>query len=431
MNTPPPANQQPSSPASAGVPVFLQRPKSHRRLIWLGVLVALGALVWGYLQLKNRGTPAPTYLTQPVSRGDLTVTVTATGTLAPTNQVDVGIEVSGTVKSVLVNFNDKVTVGEPLAQIDPTKLEAQVRQSTAALAAAKAKVLQIQSTVEEARNQLARLEHVRQMSGGKVPSQLELDGAKANAARARADLASAQASVDQTQAVLNANRNDLSKTVVRSPINGIVLNRNVEPGQTIAATFQAPVLFTLAENLTQMELQVDVDEADVGLVHAGQSAKFTVDAYPDREFDAKVTQVRFGSQTVSGVVTYKTILSVNNQDLLLRPGMTATAHIIVSQDTDALLVPNAALRFTPAPTSAVKANAGFLANMIPRPPSAKPAAPEPMNHGVAQQVWILRDGTPEAVAVKVLRTDGIRTAIESSALTNGTPVIIERAEPTP
>jgi HlyD family secretion protein len=411
------------------MPAFLQQPKSGRWLIWLGVLFALGGSIWGYLQVKKQGTQAPVYITQPAKRGDLTVTVTATGTLAPTNQVDVGIEVSGTVKSVLVNFNDKVTVGEPLARIDPTKLEAQLRQTTAALAVAKAKVLQIQSTVQEAQNQLARLEAVHKMSGGKVPSQLELDSAKANAARAHADLISAQASVAQTEAALNANRSDLSKTVVRSPINGIVLNRNVEPGQTIAATFQAPVLFTLAENLAQMELQVDVDEADVGQVHAGQMAHFTVDAYPEREFDAQVTQVRFGAQTVSGVVTYKTILSVDNHDLLLRPGMTATAQIIVSQEKNVLLVPNAALRFTPAPATPAKSNAGFIANMIPRPPSAKPA-PAPTPRGEGAQVWILQDGQPVPVAVTALRSDGVRTAIESSVLAAGTPVIIDRAEPT-
>jgi HlyD family secretion protein len=417
-----------SEPPQKAPPAFLKKPKSGRKFGWLAVVVVSASLIFGYTQFKNQSNQAPAYLTQPATRGDLTVTVTATGTLAPTNQVDVGIEVSGTVKEVLVDFNDKVTIGEPLARIDPTKLEAQLRQTTAALAAAKAKVLQIQFTVQESKNQLARLEAVRKMSGGKVPSMLELDGARANAARARADLASAQASVEQTQAVLNANRNDLSKTVVRSPVNGIVLNRNVEPGQTIAATFQAPVLFTLAENLAQMELQVDVDEADVGQVHEGQMAHFTVDAYPERVFDAKVTQVRFGSQTVSGVVTYKTILTVDNNDLLLRPGMTATAQIIVSQDKNVLLVPNAALRFAPAPQTAAKSNAGFIASLIPRPPSAKKIAlPKP---GTGQHVWILQDGQPVAVAVTALRTDGLNTAILSDAIIPGTELIVDRAEST-
>ncbi len=415
-------------PPPTAQPAFLKKSKSGRPFLWLAVVVIIAGLIFGYTQFKNQSNQAPTYITQPATRGDLTVTVTATGTLAPTNQVDVGIEVSGTVKEVLVDFNDKVTVGEPLARIDPTKLEAQLRQTTAALAAAKAKVLQIQSTVLESKNQLARLEQVRKMSGGKVPSQLELDGARANAARARADLVSAQASVEQTQAVLNANRSDLSKTVVRSPINGIVLNRNVEPGQTIAATFQAPVLFTLAENLAQMELQVDVDEADVGQVLDGQTAHFTVDAYPNRAFDAKVTQVRFGSQTVSGVVTYKTILSVDNKDLLLRPGMTATAHIIVSMNKNVLLVPNAALRFAPEPQAAVKSNAGFIASMIPRPPSAKPV-PAPTAPGEGQHVWILHDGQPQAVAVTVIRSDGLNTAIESDTIAPGTALIVDRAEP--
>lgn len=413
---------------NAPTPVFLKKSGRSRWKLWLGIVVAVAALVAGYALFQRQEPDTQKYLTQPVKRGDLTVEVTATGTLAPTNQVDVGIEVSGTIKEVLVDYNDQVKVGQPLALLDPTKLEAQLRQSTAALDAARAKVQQTEATVQESKNQLARFENVRKMSGGKVPSKLEFDSAQAAYNRAKADLASARASVVQNEAIQNANRNDLSKTVVRSPINGIVLNRNVEPGQTIAASFQAPVLFTLAEDLTQMELQVDVDEADVGQVHAGQTARFTVDAYPDRNFDAKVTQVRYGAQTVSGVVTYKTILKVDNRDLLLRPGMTATAHILVSENKNALLVPNAALRFSPPVTTVAKSGGSLISNLMPRPP--RTTTTSPATTGKKQRVWILKGGKPEPVDVKTGQTDGIMTAITEGALEPGMPLVVDVSEQT-
>ncbi|MDD3576086.1 MAG: efflux RND transporter periplasmic adaptor subunit [Halothiobacillus sp.] len=421
---------QPSAGAeSARAPIFMQKSGGSRWKRWLLIVLAVVVLVAGYRLFRGQETNTPQYVTQPVQRGDLTVEVTATGTLAPTNQVDVGIEVSGTIKEVLVDYNDKVKVGQPLALLDPTKLEAQLRQSTAALDAARARVQQAEATVQESKSQLARLEDVRKMSGGKVPSKLEFDKAQAAYNRAKADLASARASVVQSEAVQNANRTDLSKTVVRSPINGIVLNRNVEPGQTIAASFQAPVLFTLAEDLTQMELQVDVDEADVGQVHVGQPARFTVDAYPDRNFDAKVTQVRYGSQTVSGVVTYKTILKVDNRDLLLRPGMTATAHILVNEDKNALLVPNAALRFSPPVMPTTKSSGGLISNLMPRPPRSTQNSMQAPT-GKEQRVWILKDGKPEPIDVLTGQTNGIMTAITEGALQPGTPLIVDMNEQT-
>lgn len=423
------SNQTAMGTENVRTPIFMQKSGSSRWKRWLYIVLLIAVVFIGYMLFQHQETNLPQYTTQPVTRGDLRVEVTATGTLAPTNQVDVGIEVSGTIKAVLVDFNDKVKVGEPLALLDPTKLEAQLRQSTAALDAARARVQQSEATVQESKNQLARLENVRKMSGGKVPSKLELDTAQAAYNRAKADLASARASVVQNEAIQNANRTDLSKTVVRSPINGIVLNRNVEPGQTIAASFQAPVLFTLAEDLTQMELQVDVDEADVGQVHAGQTAHFTVDAYPDRNFDAKVTQVRYGSQTVSGVVTYKTILKVDNRDLLLRPGMTATAHIMVSEDKNALLVPNAALRFSPPATTAPKSSGSLLSNLVPRPSSiAQNATQTPTDK--EQRVWVLKDGQPEPINVVTGQTNGIMTTLTEGALQPGTPLITDMIEPT-
>lgn len=285
--------------------------KPRRSRWWLLVLAAL--LVAALLIPVLGSKPQPVkYATQPAKRGNLVVTVSATGTLEPLKKVDVGIEVSGTIKSVDADYNSAVKVGQVMAKLDTTRLEAQAQQNEAALEAARSKVLQAQASVQEAEAQLGRLNRVRELSGGKLPSQSDLDTARANLARAKADEASAKASVAQAQASLDVVRTDIAKAVVKSPINGIVLKRSVEPGQTVAAQFQSPTLFTLAEDLTQMELQVDVDEADVGQVKEGQDATFTVDAYPDRTFPARITQVRYGSQTVEGVVTYKTVLKVDN-----------------------------------------------------------------------------------------------------------------------
>ncbi|MGH9888053.1 MAG: efflux RND transporter periplasmic adaptor subunit, partial [bacterium] len=280
------------------------------RLLWIGggaLLVLLLAFA-----LFGRGGDKIRYSTVAAKRGDITVTVTATGTLQPTVQVDVGSELSGTIRSVEVDFNDAVKVGQVLANLDTTRLDAQVLQSKAAVESAQAKLVQAQATVSEAESQLARLLRVREISGGKVPSQSELDTANASALRATSEVASARAAVAQAKATLDTQLTDLSKAAIRSPVDGLVLVRSAEPGQTVAASLQAPVLFTLAQDLTHMELQVSVDEADVGQVSEGQHATFKVDAWPDREFSARVAQVRFGASTVEGVVTYETILEVDN-----------------------------------------------------------------------------------------------------------------------
>ena len=282
--------------------------KHLRRWLLLALLAIAGltmaAVTWKRLEKSN----SIHYQTQKVQRGNLTVTVTATGTLEPTNQVDVGSEVSGTIETVEVDYNDQVKVGQVLARLDTDKLAAEVLQSKAALESARARVLEAQATVKEMRSELTRLNQVRELSNNKVPSQRDLDAAEAALERAQADEASAKAQVSEAQAALDFNETDLSKAVIHSPINGVVLTRSVEPGQTVAASLQAPVLFTLAEDLTQMELHVDVDEADVGQVQEGQEASFTVDAYPDRIFPARIRQVRYGAQTVDGVVTYETVL---------------------------------------------------------------------------------------------------------------------------
>lgn len=393
---------------------------------WTGLTLLI--LVTAVLLLaRGNGTAnVPEYQTREVRRADLTAMVTATGNLQPTNQVDVGIEVSGTIASVEVDYNDEVEVGQVLARLDTSKLEAQLRKSSASLASANARVEQMRATQTESSKNLQRLRRIREISGGKLPSEQELDTAEATYTRAQTEVASALATVAEAEATLKLNQTDLDKAVIRSPINGIVLVRAVEPGQTVAASFQAPVLFTLAEDLTKMELQVDVDEADVGQVHAGQAASFTVDAYPQREFPAQVMQVRYGAQAVDGVITYMTVLNVDNSDLALRPGMTATADIIVQKVSDALLVPNAALRFTPPAPATPDDGGSALSKLMPRPPRATSKLRETVSTDkTAQRVWVLRDAVPVEIPVQVGVTDGMFTQVLSGDLESGMAVIID------
>jgi HlyD family secretion protein len=402
-----------------------------RRLIrWLLIVLLIVVVAAVLAVRKGSGQSRPMqYETQEARRGDLVVLVTATGTLQPTNEVEVGSEISGIVKSVEADYNDKVKVGQVLAMLDTSKLEAQETQLKAALESAKARVLQARATLGETTSKLAQLQRVRELSDGKVPSQAEFDAGQAAFERAKADEASAAAAVAQAEATLKATQTDIAKAVIRSPIDGVVLTRSVEPGQTVAAAFQAPILFTLAEDLTQMELHVDVDEADIGQVKEDQEATFDVDAYPDRTFKATITQTRYGSKTVEGVVTYETVLKVDNSDLSLRPGMTATADITVKKVQNAVLVPRAALRFAPPVQAAEAPSRGLLGAMLPRPPMSRQSRP-PENaagNGKQQRVWILKDGEPVAVPVTIGATDGVMTELVSPDIAPGTPLVIDVA----
>jgi HlyD family secretion protein len=401
--------------------------KPRRRRWWLLALAALLIAVLIFPVLGRKPQPIQ-YATQPAKRGNLVVTVSATGTLEPLKKVDVGIEVSGTIKSVDADYNSAVKVGQVMAKLDATRLEAQAQQNEAALDAARAKVLQAQASVQEAEAQFGRLNRVRELSGGKMPSQNDLDTAKANLARSKADEASAKASVAQAQAALDVVRTDIAKAVIKSPINGIVLKRSVEPGQTVAAQFQSPTLFTLAEDLTQMELQVDVDEADVGQVKEGQDATFTVDAYPDRTFPARITQVRYGSQTVEGVVTYKTVLKVDNSSLALRPGMTATAVITVNKRDNVVLVPNAALRFAPSNkgASGPSSSGGLVGMFLPHPPGMNNnKGEEPDTKSKEQRVWTVRNGQLAAISFTKGLSDGLHTEVASGNVESGTELVTD------
>jgi HlyD family secretion protein len=422
------SNSEPDIAKTLGLDQGTGRRRRLKR--WIVVILLVVAVVAAvmFVRRDKREAGATQFETGEAKKGNLVVLVTATGTLQPTNEVEVGSEISGIVKSVEADYNDKVKVGQVLAELDTSKLTAQETQLKAALDAAKAKVLQAKATLKETTSKLAQLDRVKELSKGKVPSQSDLDAAEAAFERAKADDASAAAAVAQAQATLEVTQTDIGKAVIRSPIDGVVLDRSVELGQTVAAAFQAPVLFTLAEDLTKMELHVDVDEADIGQVKEGQEATFDVDAYPDRTFKATITQIRYGSKTVEGVVTYETLLRVDNSDLSLRPGMTATADITVKKVEDAVLVPSAALRFVPPAPAEKRPSRGLLGAMLPRPPMRESKPPENGNDKNRQQkVWILKDGQPVAVPVTIGATDGIMAEVTSGNVTPGTAVIIDVA----
>lgn len=399
------------------------------RWAWLLAAGLAGLVLVAVLFWQSGGSPdAAAYTTEPARRGELVVRVSATGHLEPTNQVEVGSELSGIVDAVLADFNDRVHAGQVLARLDTDTLQAAVLQSEAALAAALAHVSQVEATVEETR---LKLERCKRLAEARLCPDEELDGSRAAHRRAQADLASAEAQVAEARARVEADRTRLSKAAIVSPIDGVVLDRAVEPGQTVAASLQAPVLFRLAEDLAKMELHVDVDEADVGQVREGQVASFSVDAFPDRSFDARIIQVRFGAREVDGVISYETVLRVDNADLSLRPGMTATAEIVVQQIDDALLVPNAALRFRPPAQGKPRAERGgsLLGQLMPRPPPTRNNRPQGVQDEAGQRVWVLRDGQLGSIPVQIGATDGTWTEVSAGELEPGIPLVVDTARP--
>lgn len=375
--------------------------------------------------------PPPDYITEAVVQESLSLSVTATGNLRPTNQVEVGAEVTGPVDSVLVDVNDRVTKGQVIAVINTEIIDQQIAQSRANLNAARAALAQAQATIEIDQVQLARLEEVRRLSGGRVPSQIEVERAEAAVARDRAAVASARANIQAAQASLNGVLTTRTRAVIRAPVTGVVLARRIEPGQTVVAAFNTVTLFVIAEDLSQMQLRVSVDEADVGQIKAGQQATFTVDAYPGRRFPATLERIDLASSSTTqaaagaasaasgSVVSYEARLVVKNPDGLLRPGMTATATIATQNTGSAMLVPNAALRFR-ADTEEEEGGVGFRPSFGLEDQKQQASIGE----GSRQQVQVLQaDGTLKAVEVVTGRSDGRRTVVTSKALKPGMKVV--------
>ena len=403
------------------------RPPSgwRRPLWWILALVLLALAAGAYLWSGRQASKAqPSYVTEAVGRGDITLTVSANGTVQPTRSVNIGSELSGTVRSVRVDVNDRVSQGQVLVELDTAKLSDQVARSRAALAAAQAQLAEATATLKESQASLARLEEVARLSGGKVPSAAELDAGRAALGRAQASEDSARAAITQARAALSTDETNLAKASIRSPIDGVVLARTVEPGNAVAASLQAVTLLTIAEDLRRMRVEVSVDEADVGAVRVGQAARFSVSAYPARQYPAEVTRVAFGPTKTDNVITYTTYLDVANDDLSLRPGMTAAASIVATERKGVLLVPNTALRFTPVNGQAQ--GGSVLSMMMPRPPASARKTARADSKAGAKKVWVLRQGEPVAVVVEAGISDGRMTEVVGGELKEGDQVITDQ-----
>nr|RDS96978.1 efflux RND transporter periplasmic adaptor subunit [Cereibacter sphaeroides f. sp. denitrificans] len=420
------AGEGPMTDRSDDLARILDRRRRGRRWLWpllVAVLLAGGGLLWAS---RQGAEPGLAYVTEPAVRGGLVVTVMATGTVQPTTQVEVSSELSGTLAAVEVDYNDEVAVGQPLARLDDTRLKAQVANAEASLEAAEGRLEQARATAREAAENYRSRSALDQRG---VAAHLDLVATEAAHNRAQSEVKIAEADRTLAAANLEVQRVDLAKAVIRSPIRGIVLDRAAEAGQIVASSLNTPVLFTLAEDLNRMELRVDIDEADIGRVRVGNRASFKVDAYPGRSFKAEIVQVRYAPETTDGVVTYKAVLSVDNGERLLRPGMTATATITVAEVEGALIVPNAALRFAPPAVaqpggSGGNRGGGLLGLIMPRPPG--PATGTDAASGPT--VWVMRGGQPDRVAVETGETDGRRTEIRGGALEPGDEVITDQRE---
>jgi HlyD family secretion protein len=433
--------------ASQDLAAIVLTGKSRPVRKWLLIAAALALLgggAWFYLTTRKQENGKPEYITATAKTGRISLIVTAAGNLAPTNQVIIGSELSGTIDEVYVDTNDLVKKDQPLAKLDTTKLDQQTERGRAALLVAKARVHLAQATLEEAKAALARQQELHKLSDGRTPSRATMETSRATVARAEAELESAHASVAGAEAEVRAFERDLQLAVIRSPVDGVVLARSVEVGQTVAASFTAPTLFTIAEDLGKMELLVSVSEADIGRVESGQTATFSVDAWPTRNYTATVKKVAFGSNNnqtggsgsnnnaaaSTGVVTYSAELEVANDDLSLRPGMTATVDIAIVDKRDILVVPNSALRFDPVAAAGIgrpdDSKRTLVQSLSPgggrRWRGAPP--PKPGSTNTEPRVWTLHNGEPVEIKVTPGITDGRTTEITAGDLTADTPVII-------
>ena len=352
------------------------------------------------------------YVTEALSKGDLSLTVSASGYIQPLESVDVGTEVSGTIEEVYVDYNDQVKKGELLARLDTTKYQSAYDRAKAALQISKAALESAKAQYFQAKTTVDRYQKLRTSSKGTLPAQSDWDREWANYLLAKAQIANAEAQISQASHALRSAQYDLERTKIYSPINGTILVRNIDPGQTVAATFQTPVLFSIAKDLSKMELQISIDEADIGKIAAGQKASFSVDTYPDTIFNATIRQVRINSEILESVVTYKAIMEVDNKDLLLKPGMSVEADIVTKALSNVFVVKRAALLFIPVKPESRSFFGGESTEKIKVDP--KP------------HVWILEEGLPKKVHVKVLGNNGPLSAIETGDLKEGQQIIVNQ-----
>lgn len=363
-------------------------------LIGATVVIALGIIAFIAFRSKEE---EPKFRTEKVTKGDIVQTVTATGTVNAVTTVLVGTQVSGTIKHIYVDFNSPVKKGQLIAQIDPATFEAQVEQAKANLLLASANLEKAEASLVDAQRTMNRN---RELFSRNLIARSELDTSETNYETAKAQVSASKAQVSQAEAALKNAETNLRYTRILSPVDGIVISRNVDVGQTVAATFQTPTLFTIAQDLTKMQIDTNVDEADIGKIKAGQDVEFTVDAYPDITFKGRVSQVRIAPIIVQNVVTYDVVIRVDNPEIKLKPGMTANVSIIVAGKNNVLKIHNAALRFRP-------------------PETGKPSVFK------GTGVWTLKNGKPGRIEVTTGISDGNYTEIVSGELKEGQEIIVE------
>lgn len=389
-----------------------------RKLVWILAAIAVIALSgWGVRRyFLSTQSSATQYDTTKVQKGNVVAKVTATGTLSALVTVQVGSQVSGRVKEIFVDFNAQVSKGQKLAKIDPQGFQAAIAQAHANYTAASGNVARAEASAFNAKLQYDR---AQLLVAKNLIAQADLDTAKATWLMAQAEIQSAKGSVEQANAAMNTARINIGYTDILSPVDGVVISRAVDVGQTVAASLQAPVLFTIAENLRKMQVDTNVAEADVGKLQPGMSATFTVDAFPNSPFKGTVRQIRNAPVTVQNVVTYDAVIDVDNAELKLRPGMTATVTFIYAERKDVLRIPNAALRYRP-PSDGLGGPAGSGSGRVRREDRPGAGAGEPSDK---RSVWILRGLAPERVAIKVGLSDGTATELVEGELQDGDSLV--------
>jgi len=386
-------------------------------VIAAAVVPVIGALASRAFLAKE--SEATRYRTQPVSRGPLVTDVSATGTVNPVVTVQVGTYVSGPVQAIYADFNAAVKKGQLVAKIDPRPFELRVQQAEATAANARAKLAKAHADV---RYKSLNLERNRRLAREGIVAQDLIDTTVSALDQARADVALEDAEVQQADAALAEARVNLGYTDIISPVDGVVVSRSVDVGQTVAASFQTPTLFLIAEDLTKMQVDTNVSESDIGVIREGQRATFTVDAFPDRQFTGTVTQVRNAPQNVQNVITYDVVVGAGNADLALRPGMTANVSVETGRRDDALRVPTAALRFRPH-----TAEGGTpRSTASPGSHGASGGAKDAPAHA---RVFILRDGRPAPVPLETCLSDDSFTEVTRGALNEGDAVIVAVERP--
>ena len=367
--------------------------------------IVLGGGGWLGYKTYSGGGGADDYITKPLTRGDIIKTVSATGTIEPRIKVIVGSQVSGIIKKWYADFNAEITAGFLLAEIDPDRFETVHAQASANRALARAREEELLVRFKDAQREYKRIEGLRELFNA---SENELLVAETEQEAARAAWHGAQASVESAEAALNAAKVDLQRTLIRSPIDGVVIARNIEDGQTVAASLQAPELFVIANDLRHMQVNANVSEADIGMIREQKPATFRVDAYPGRQFSGTISQIRYNATDLDGVVTYVTLIEVSNDDLSLRPGMTANVTFEVAKSENVLRIPNAALRFDPNPREA--------SNGRPRQGKRRRAP----------SVYILKEGRPFKVELEIGLSDGTMSELKGTALAEDDAVITEK-----